>query len=267
MNVSESKFRQILREEARRVLREADVLTGPGATPSPATPGAPADVAVAGQKETAKRLKNAIEQNSDLNRATKPKLVDAINELISSGRKSSVAAFVTAAGTVSSANDPEGKVKLGALLAALMGKQSTGDGGMRIRADNDHIGFGNNPESANKLKNEIISANVGKMGTSIVDDLVSLAGLTPAPAAPAPVAGTRTGAGGPGAKSHTIVAGDSISKIAAANYNPSVPLSNASMPIYTEIATATGIKVSDKLNIGGKLVLPATLSDGKYTLK
>ena len=37
MNVSESKFRQILREEARRVLREA-VPTGQEASAAPATP-------------------------------------------------------------------------------------------------------------------------------------------------------------------------------------------------------------------------------------
>ena len=265
MNVSESKFRQILREEARRVLREE--LSPSVTSPAPATPGAVTGNAVAGQKETANRLRNTIEQNGVLNPATKTQLVNAINNLINKGRGANVARFVTAAGAVSSADDPEGKVKLGALLAALMGKQSTGSGGMRTVADNAHIGFGNDPQSADRLKNEIITANPGKMGTSIVDELVALAGLAPAPVASAPVAGARTGTGSAGSKYHTIVAGDSISKVAAANYNPPVPLSNASMPIYTEIATASGIKVNSTLQIGQKLVLPAKLSGGKYTLK
>ena len=264
MNVSESKFRQILREEARRVLREQTT----SAAPAPVAPGASGAInqaQVEGWKKTANSLKNSIRQNNALNQVTKNQLMVAIDDLISKGRGANVASFVTAAAAVPGGrDDTEGKMKIGAVLAALMGKQSIGTGGVRTVADNGHIGFGNNPGDAEILKNEIV-AGVGANGFIIAGALAGLAGILPAPVASVPAAGT--GAGVTGSKTYIIVAGDSISKIAAANYNPPVPLSNANMPIYTEIATASKIKVNSTLQIGQKLVLPATLSGGKYTLK
>jgi nucleoid-associated protein YgaU len=266
MNVSESKFRQILREEARRVLREDAIApTGPG-TLKPGTPGVDPAGAV-GNKEVANKLRRTIEQfDKGLNPMTKTQLINAINDLISKGRDSSVAAFVTAAGALSDP-EPEGKGQLGALLAALMGKQSTGtvSGGQRTADDNAHIGFSGRADLAEILKNEIIArAAQNKMAGEVIHALVSLASLAPAPA-PAPAAAPAAGAPTNISNDlvYTVKAGDSLSKILRTYYG--IPATSASVPLYTAFANIANIKNMNAINIGQRITLPDPLIIGAQT--
>lgn len=236
MNVSESKFRQILREEARRVLREENIPTGPEASsaPAPSKHWTAVDTAL-GTLITAAGsdpdlvpaqniIKNARAGWADCKINTSPKSIAVYNSF--------------------SLNKTKGPgVQLAAALLLLSNTKPAGS----------NPPIGNFTESLGATDADAIIKILNDTGTTLVPNMVMhlRASVTP------PTAQTPATVSSP----YTILKGESISVIAQKKYTPSVPLSKASMAMYKKIAADNGVDTNTfVIQPGQTLQLPATLT-------
>ena len=243
MNVSESKFRQILREEARRVLREEDNFAGPKASATPAGTGAtpPTEKEVSWSAVNT-ALGTLIQQT--------PSFVSAQNIIKSAQgawaqciKPESATSLRVAASIVASAGrgDSVGAQLASALLALTNTTLRTGGA---ISAFVAVEGGPTQVDAINKLFN-----SVGTTLIPLMQKHLSTKEPTPAP--------TPTAVGAP----YTVLKGESISAILKKKYNPPVPLSNASMTMYRAVATASRVDTKTfVIQPGQVLQLPATLT-------
>ena len=242
MNVSESKFRQILREEARRVLREIDTPTGPEASsaPVPSKYWTAVDTALGALITAAGNdpdlvpaqniIKNARVGWVDCKINTSPKSIAVYNSF--------------------SSNKTKGPgVQLAGALLLLSNTQPAGS----------NPPIGNFTESLFATDADAIIKILNDTGPTLVTNMVAhlKASVTP------PTTQTPTAAGAP----YTVLKGESISAILKKKYNPPVPLSNASMTMYKAVAAASSVDTKTfMIQPGQTLQLPATLTGSAGTV-
>ena len=241
MNVSESKFRQILREEARRVLREIDTPTGQEASaPAAGTGATPQTTKEASWSAVDTALGTLIQQT--------PSFVSAQN-IIKSARgawsqciKPESATSLRVAASIAAKKTDTVGVQLASALLALTNEM--------VRSGGEIVAFAPVEGGANFVDAIIaILENAGKTLIPLMKTHLSTKEPTPAP--------TPTAVGAP----YTVLKGESISAILKKKYSPPVPLSNASMTMYKAVAAANNVDTKTfVIQPGQPLQLPATLT-------
>ena len=239
MNVSESKFRQILREEARRVLREA-VPTGQEASAAPATPAKlPPSLEWNTVNGALGALISSLSSTPSLAGAQKI-TIDAQRGWAKCKDKASpqLAAAVDAMAAVGAGNPPS---KLAVALVSLSGGTQLGGGAMATLMS-----------GLTATDQQGLAGALATAAPKIVDNIVkhsSPAAMTTAPAAV--TAGLDL--------TYTVKSGDSLSKILRDYYN--IPASNSSMQLYKDFATRSLRSHKPELiYVGEKIKLPQTLT-------
>jgi len=247
MNVSESKFRQILREEARRVLREVG-----DTTPSPEPAG--------GTGATPPNAKEASWSAIDTALGQLVVATGADPELAAGPRQIIIKAKAGWAACKTSASPKSTEVYNSFSTYRDQGLGTQLAGALLLLSDTPPappIGtftFG--------LKSTDATAMIkilNDTGKTLVPKLV--AHLTPALPTAAPAAGTPTDMSND--LVYTVKAGDSLSKILRTYYG--IPATSASMPLYTAFAEIIDIKNMNAINIGQRITLPNPLIIGAQT--
>ena len=239
MNVSESKFRQILREEARRVLREA-VPTGQEASAAPATPAKlPPSLEWNTVNGALGALISSLSSTPSLAGAQKI-TIDAQRGWAKCKDKASpqLAAAVDAMAAVGAGNPPS---KLAVALVSLSGGTQLGGGAMATLMS-----------GLTATDQQGLAGALATAAPKIVDNIVkhsSPAAMTTAPAA------VTAGLDLP----YTVKSGDSISKILRDYYG--IAALQSSMPIYKAFAAEKlGSDDPSKITVGTAIRLPSSLS-------
>jgi len=246
MNVSESKFRQILREEARRVLREQATPTAP--PPAGGTGATPPNAKEASWSAVDTELNTLTQQTASFAEAQNiiKSAKEAWKQCLNTTSPKSLA--------VVDAIDANASQSLGVQLArALLNLTNTREdpaGG----AMQNFMPFGN---YAPKI--EAVSKILEHAGKTLVPMMKKHFATIEPTAAPT----TPTKVGAP----YTVLKGESISLIAQKKYTPSVPLSKASMDMYKKIASDNGVDQNTfVIQPGQSLQLPQTLKGPTGTL-
>ena len=279
MLIKESTLRRIIKEEARRVLREA-------AAAVPNVPGTSGQTTYAGWEGLSTSMTSLSQQVAQAGMAT---LATKIKDLAAKGRNSTsaaaalVAATVKPDGTATDAAKKEGLDQLAATLATL----ATGKSSLSyLSAAMTLVGGAPTVNTVDQTFTPVlrtIMKNLSQQGYrvgTIRSNLATIAATAPAPAgsaaptpgaapapAAAPVASQTLVKNLSGKYVYTVVGGDTISGIASKVYNPPVPLSQKSSSIYNEIAAASKIAMNSTLVIGQILNLPLTVGGEKHRLK
>jgi len=248
MNVSESKFRQILREEARRVLREVGDTT---LSPEPAGGTAAASKSWTDVDTALGQLVKAAGADPELAAGPQQIIIKAKAGWAGCRTSASPKSIEVYNSFSTNRTQSPGAQLAGALL--LLSSTPPGTVNPPIGAFTSGL-FDTDTTAIIKILNDTGPRLVPKMVTHLTPALP-----TSAPTTPAKV-------GTP----YTVLKGESISLIAQKKYNPPVPLSKASMDMYKKIAADNGVDQNTfVITPGQSLKLPQTLTGttGTHTLK
>lgn len=240
MLIKETTLRRIIREEAQRVLREADTPAAQEGGISPSPEWTAVNAALTGLQSSlaADLIKKYPQLGTNMQAAIKgwgqcqnpaaPKSVAVLSAINSNTR----------AGPAT---------QLAAVLVALSGMGSTFDN--PITSLLGTVGEGSDPATLGEMLNNVAVTTIPQMKSA----------LTPAPAAaPAPAASAKPD------HNHVVKPGESLSRLL--NYYYGIPATTASAKLYSEFAnTRVRSRNPDLIRVGETIIFPANLTLGSRT--